>query len=452
MSRLGSRVVLCHGVWDLVHLGHVHHLEEARRQGDALVVSVTPDEHAAKAPDRPVYPQAMRAEMLASLACVDAVILSEGATAVKAIEAVRPAVYCKGKEYAHGELSQLEIEAAERVGARVHFTDGPVQSSSALINRHLDVMAPEVREYLTRAREKGFAARIPVLIESIADMKVLFAGETIIDEYVYVSGLGKPSKENILAVHSQDREIFTGGVVAASNHARSFVAQADVISARTITKRRYVDRNGTRKLFEVYEGELGPITEAEEIETIREIEAKAPQADLVVVVDFGHGMMTPNVVESLIANSRWLAVNTQTNSANHGFNTLRKYHSADYACVDLPEARLALDAPHIDATEAVFRLSGETILDVIVTDGTRGCVVGHRMRRIPAFSTRSVDTMGAGDAFLAVTAPLAKMSSPDLEIVGFVGNIVGALKCQVIGHRASVNKVTVLRYCATLLK
>ena len=91
---------------------------------------------------------------------------------------------------------------------------------------------------------------------------------------------------------------------------------------------------------------------------------------------------------------------------------------------------------------------------IILTHGRHGCVTfdkRHGVRRVPAFTRRVVDTMGAGDAFLAITAPMAA-SSDDLELVGFVGNAVGAIKVGILGHREPVDKVSVLKYLQTLLK
>ena len=90
---------MAHGVFDLLHMGHVRHLEEARNFGTILVVSVTADKFVNKGPGRPVFNQILRAEMLAALACVDWVIVSEAPTAESVIEILKPDVYVKGVEY-----------------------------------------------------------------------------------------------------------------------------------------------------------------------------------------------------------------------------------------------------------------------------------------------------------------------------------------------------------------
>ena len=94
----GKSIVNCHGVIDLLHVGHIRHLEAARKLGDVLVVTVTPDRWVNKGPHRPAFTEQLRAEALASLECVDYVALNEWPTAVETIRLLRPDFYVKGKE------------------------------------------------------------------------------------------------------------------------------------------------------------------------------------------------------------------------------------------------------------------------------------------------------------------------------------------------------------------
>lgn len=94
-----SKTVLCHGVFDLVHPGHLEHLKQAKAMGDYLIVSITADAYVAKGPGRPVFNQDLRAEFLRALGPVDMVTITEGATALKAITRYHPNIYCKGPDY-----------------------------------------------------------------------------------------------------------------------------------------------------------------------------------------------------------------------------------------------------------------------------------------------------------------------------------------------------------------
>jgi rfaE bifunctional protein nucleotidyltransferase chain/domain len=100
LRRRGLRVVLTDGVFDLLHPGHVRHLQTARAAGDALIVAVNSDRfvRAAKGPERPVQPAAERAELVAALSAVDAVVVFDEDTPAGVIEAVQPDVLVKGAD------------------------------------------------------------------------------------------------------------------------------------------------------------------------------------------------------------------------------------------------------------------------------------------------------------------------------------------------------------------
>src|SRR5689334_11042016 len=96
LHKDGKKVVHCHGVFDLLHIGHIKHLEAARQHGDRLVVTITPDRFVNKGPHRPAFPERLRAEALASLACVDFVGINEWPTAVETIKRLKPNFFVKG--------------------------------------------------------------------------------------------------------------------------------------------------------------------------------------------------------------------------------------------------------------------------------------------------------------------------------------------------------------------
>jgi rfaE bifunctional protein nucleotidyltransferase chain/domain len=480
----GQRVVLTNGVFDLLHLGHVRYFEEARKQGDILLVAITADEFVNKGPSRPHFPQDIRAEMVGALNCVDGIVVTPSWGAVEVIEAIKPDVYVKGPEYKDKTASNLveEQRAAERNGGCIYFTNDITFSSSALINQYLDTSSPELHAYLTSARQQKFEQRIPDLIAKIAGMKVMVVGETIIDEYIYVSPLGKPPKENVLASLRLNSEIFAGGVIATANHVASFCDSVEVFTCLggaesyeqlvqtsllpnvklwsavkpTVRKTRFIDSAYLRKLFEVYTMDDAPLSEAVSSVFVEEIERRAKDFDVVLVNDFGHGLFTPEIRSALSANSKFLALNVQSNAGNFGYNLATKYPKADYLCLDAPEARLALSTREADLGVVAAALCERIDTSrIILTHGREGCITYNdrtgEVSQVPALTSRIVDTMGAGDAFFAVTAPLAAISD-DLGMVGFIGNAVGAIKVGILGHRKAVEKGPTLAYIRTLLK
>lgn len=486
----GRTVVLAHGTFDLLHLGHVRHLEAARREGDLLVVTITADAFVNKGPGRPVFNQNIRAEMLAALGHVDYVGIVEGATAEPALEAVRPSVYVKGNDYSNpeddvtGKITH-ERNLVESHGGRMVFTNEVTFSSSSLINRHLEVYDPPLRDFLNQHRQENALERLGGLVERASKLKVLMVGDTIIDEYQYVLPQGKSPKENMIATRFQSRELFAGGVVAAANHTADFCAKVEVLSLLgeadsheelvlqslkpnvtfrcltrakqpTTRKCRFIDQSYLRKLFEVYHMDDTPLSDEEEESFLSILRERCREVDLVIVTDFGHGLITPKVIKALTECAPFLAVNAQTNSANTGFNLITRYPRADFICIDAPEARLAVADKHIEIERLVSEILPQRIAcpRLIVTNGRHGCVTfgpDELVVHIPAFTKTVVDTVGAGDAFFAVTAPLVAAGATMAE-AGFIGNVAGALKVGIVGHRKSVEKGAVLKYLQTLLK
>lgn len=449
------RTVLAHGCFDMPHLGHIRHLQEARLHGDRLVVSVTADAFVRKGAGRPVFTAEQRAETLRAFDCVDDVVISSTPDAVDVINEIKPAVYVKGIDYDTKEDAALdrEIAAVEAHGGRFHVTRTDKWSSSRIINGAR--LSDDAVVYLDRVRDLGWLDRINEAFEAADKLNILFVGETIIDEYRYVSPLAKPSKEFILAtVEAREPEQFLGGVIAASLHADWKNAKVCTVD-QPITKTRFVDADFSRKLFEVYSKQRLNMRIEQKGDFLNRLGAGVRDSDVVIVFDFGHGLMAagPRV---LVDGAKFLAVNAQTNAGNAGFNPVTNYGGADLVCIDMPEARLA--AQMQDETQPGVLMSALAkrmeFKDIIITQGKHGsvcCRPDELRMTIPSFGTRALDTMGAGDAFLATTAPLVA-AGLDLEIAAFVGNVAGAIKTDIIGHRKHVERDELLQTVEALLK
>lgn len=485
----GRRVILAHGVFDLVHVGHIRHLESARRHGDMLIVTITADAFVNKGPGRPAFTDTLRAEMLGALEYVDWVGINHGSDAIPVIRTIKPDAYVKGSDYADastdvtGKIAE-EQKAVEAHGGRLVFTDEITSSSTQLINRYFSTLDPSIRDYLDGFRQEHPPEQIEQLLDSVRNYRVLVIGDAIVDEYQYVVPMGKSPKENMIATLFQNREMFAGGVVAAANHLSNFCAEVDVITAigsedsneelllrarqdnvsidlierrgmPTTRKCRFIDPGYMRKLFEVYAMDDTPLDAALEAELNRKIAERIGDYDMVLITDFGHGLIGRSTIDLVTEKAKFLAVNAQSNSANMGFNLITRYPRADYLCIDAPEARLATSEKLVP----IETIAGEILPSqikcdkLILTHGKYGCVTyakGEPISRIPAMTRTVVDTVGAGDAFLAVTAPLVRAGAP-MKVIGFVGNIVGALKVAIVGHRSSIDKPAVVKSVRALL-
>lgn len=268
------------------------------------------------------------------------------------------------------------------------------------------------------------------LIESAKSKLVLFCGERIIDVYHYVSPLGRPTKDAIVSVQLGTTETFAGGVTAAALHADDFCNIAVYYGGMVTTKTRFVESSHVRKLFEYYSQADEPAAPL----------PKLSHYDAVIVTDYGHGMVDQAFIDQ-IDDTRYLAVNVQTNAGNYGFNLATKYPHADYLCVDESEARLATQNRSGAIEDSLYALSA-IANKVVITLGRSGAIGYSRSEpshvHVPAFTDTVVDTIGAGDAFFAITACVAEHAT--MEQILRIGNAAGAIKAGIVGHQRSVTK------------
>lgn len=138
----GKKIVHCHGCFDLMHPGHIKYFQAAKKMGDILVVTVTPDIYVDKGVGRPVFDQNLRAESIAALECVDYVALNKWPTAEETLRTLRPNIYVKGQEFKNfkdktGKI-QKENKVVHEIGAETRFTHGIVFSSTKLLNKYFN--------------------------------------------------------------------------------------------------------------------------------------------------------------------------------------------------------------------------------------------------------------------------------------------------------------------------
>lgn len=135
------KLVLCHGTFDILHVGHFRHLREARSFGDRLVVSITAAEFVRKGPGHPAHTDAERIEQLVALRCVDEVYLCQDLGGVPAIRFYRPQVYVKGCDYFDRGIAAPERAACREVRAEVRFTRAEKRSVAELVSKFVTEVA-----------------------------------------------------------------------------------------------------------------------------------------------------------------------------------------------------------------------------------------------------------------------------------------------------------------------
>ncbi len=489
LRKAGNKIVQCHGVFDLLHIGHLRHLQKARQNGDFLVVTVTPDRYVNKGPGRPAFTEMLRAEALAMLECVDLVAINQWPSAVEAIKLLKPDFYVKGPDYREATKDITggilnEKQAVESVGGRIAITEDITFSSSNLINRHFSNFPKEVGAYVASFAERYPIGQVLGYLTGARDLKVLLVGESIIDEYEYCETMGKSGKEPILAARHLRTERFAGGTLAVANHLASFCDHVDLLTflgtqnsheefirsslsskvrptfihlegEPTIVKRRFVEKYPFQKMFEMY-----VITDKESHEAgsqmlCSKLEETLSQYDLVLALDYGHGMLDQRAVNVLASKAPLLAVNTQVNAHNRGYNTISKYPRADYVCISENEIRLDCRSREQDLRQLTTAVAGRLHCPrVTITRGQQGCLCYHRDEgffEVPAFTTHIVDRVGAGDAVFAVTALCIQQGAP-MEVVGFTANIVGAHAVGMVANQRPIDRIPLMKHMEAILK
>lgn len=237
-----------------------------------------------------------------------------------------------------------------------------------------------------------------------------------------------------------------------SNIDKMFLYKAN---SPTIVKRRLVESYLLQKLFEVYEMNDKELEPEQDQALCAMLEEALPQYDVVIVVDYGHGMLTRNAIGLLCRKARFLAVNTQANAANRGFNTISKYPQADYICLGQQEIALEERNRQGDVREMILNLSRKIDYGQIVITRGRYGNIGYNERdgfvEAPAFSEHVIDRMGAGDAVISVTSLCVAQQAP-IAVVSFIGNAVGAQAVATLGHQASIERIPLFKLIESLLK
>jgi len=489
LQQSGSVVVQSHGTFDLVHPGVIRHLNSARSQGDILIVTIVKDKDVRRGPGRPVFPEELRAENVASLSQVDFVCIVDNQIPFECIKKLKPDVFAKGQSHKerdttiHGKIFE-DTEELFFEKSRVHETEGYSFSTSQIINNFIDIYPEETKKFLKDFSKRYSFHNIVENLNELKDVKVLIIGDGIIDEYHYCKGVGKTAKAHLVSTKYLDDEVFAGGAFAIANHIAGLcdnlhlvtllgreASREDFIHSNlnpniktrffyredgpTIVKKRYIEQYYNQKLFEINYLNDEYIDKECEKSIIKYLKEVIPDYDVVLVSDFGHGFITKDIINVIEKYSKKYAVNTQTNSANAGFNLITKYRKPYYVCLDEPEMRYTAQDRFAGIDGITLRIKekieAEYIIVTLGRSGSIGINNNNEINHTPIFSSKVVDTVGAGDAFFAFTAPCFAQGMP-VDLVSFIGNTVGAIAVQIVCNKKPVEKHELLEFIHALLK
>jgi len=482
-------VVHCHGVFDLLHPGHLQHFQAAKNLGNILVVTISPDKYVNKGPGRPVFNQRLRAEYLAALEVVNYVAVNESPSAVETIHLLRPNIYVKGNEYKSlkdltGNISK-EKKAIEDVGGEMAFISDPVFSSTALLNEYFSILTPQAKSYLAEFKQSYSIESILEQIELFKKKKVLVIGDIIVDEYVFCQPLGIANKVACIDAKYLEKELHLGGAAGVANHLAQFCQLVHFVSClesdgeytesikesfhgnvdfkllpttdqSSVIKKRFLTTDQLNsQVFELTQVDEKQKETNIDQEICSYLKQVVDDYDIVVVADYGYGLINDHVVKTLCNSNTYLAVSAQTNSYNLGSNLLTKYPRADYICADVQELRLASGNASLSMGELIKLLSERQHCPVIsIIMGEKGSInwsLNDGFTESVAFTTEVVDATGASSAYFGITSLSACLGFKP-QLIGFIGNCAGAMMVRCLGHREHVNPTSLSRFITTLLK
>jgi rfaE bifunctional protein kinase chain/domain/rfaE bifunctional protein nucleotidyltransferase chain/domain len=464
------KVIMCHGVFDIVHPGHVRHLIYAKSKGDVLVVSVTADEHIAKGNVRPYVPETLRAINLAAFEMVDYVIIDRDPTPLANLRQIQPDYYAKGYEYVAGSLhpkTQEELRVLESYGGEVLFTPGDiVYSSSRLIDQSPPDIAGDKLLVLMKGEGLSFDDLRDAAVK-LSGIRVHVVGDTIVDSYTQCSMIGGVAKTPTMSVRFESKQDFTGGAAVVAKHLRA--AGGDVVfstvlgddalknqvledlTAHGIRCLPIVDptRPTTSKNAIVVAGyrllkidTLDNRSVSEKVLKQLTLQVSGTAADAVVYSDFRHGIFDRHTIPDLVAAIPRNAFRAADSQVASRWGNILEFKGFDLITPNEREARFALgDQDSVVRPLGVELFTRARCKTLMLKLGDRGMITfrdrppadARSFFSLDSFVERAVDPVGAGDALLAY-ATLAMVATGNEVVAAILGSVAAGIECEVDGN------------------
>ena len=479
-----KKVILCHGVFDLLHIGHLRYFKEAKNLGDILVVSVTSDEFVNKGPGKPRFDINTRMEALENIKTIDYIIRSDFSTAEKIIKILKPSFYVKGKDYKKNinDISKnifKEIKAAKLSKTKVYYTKSAIYSSSKLINDSElnplnEKQRNKIKDLKTFLKKKSFEE----ILVKLKKLNVLVIGETILDRYVFCETIGKSGKEPMLVLKEKRTKDYVGGAASIALQISKFVQNTTLISSLgekkeyknfffkklekinkkyiykksspTIVKKRYVDDASNSKTLGVYSINDDRLNISDENKLKSIIKQNINKNDIIIISDYGHGLISNRLSDFISKSSKRIFVNCQVNANNKGWHSILKYKDCFCVFINETELRYEVRDQHSTIHEVIkkFTKLKNKFNYILVTKGNEG-VLFYDLRKnlfydYPAFGNKISDKVGAGDSMLSIFSIFFSVTN-SLELSLFLSSIAAAKTLKDFGNEHILEKKDFLK-------
>lgn len=467
-----TKVIMCHGTFDVVHPGHIRHLIYAKEKADILVVSLTGDEHIKKANMRPYVPEELRAINLAALEMVDHVVIDRNATPLENIAILKPDFFAKGYEYNAEGLhprSQEELEVLESYGGEFIFTPGDVVYSSSNI---IDSGPPNIRveKLWTVMNGEGLTFdRLRDMVRDLRGVAVHVVGDTIVDSYVHTVLIGGSTKTPTFSVRYESQDDYVGGAGVVAKHLKAagadvtfttilgddelakfviddlenagIVVNALLDPTRPTTNKKAFIAGGYR-LLKVDTLDNRSIADG----TVADVAGKisSTPGDVVLFSDFRHGIFNTNTIPKLVEAIPDGVIKVADSQVASRWGNILEFTGFDLITPNEREARFALGDQDSVIRPLALRLYTEAQCKMLILKlGARGSITYRPQTKgggdprsfvvLDSFADRVIDAVGSGDALLAyATLILARYDDP--VAASIVGSFAAACECEYDGN------------------
>jgi rfaE bifunctional protein kinase chain/domain len=463
-------VVMCHGVFDVVHPGHLRHLAYAKDKADILIASLTADQHIDKGIYRPHVPQDLRAINLAAFEMIDYVLIDRNAAPLESIKLLQPDFFAKGYEYvANGMMVKTseEEEHLKSYGGEILFTPGDiVYSSSSLINSNPPAIRYEKLATLMETTKTSFND-LEVALEKMKGLKVHVVGDTIIDGFTQTSMIGGQTKTPTMSVLYESRQDYVGGAGIVAKHlaaagasvtfttllgddplkdfalndlAESNITVNAIIDDKrpTTHKNAIIARNYRLLKIDTLDNTSINTTLLEKfIDTI-----KKTDCDLIIFSDFRHGIFNKFTIPPLIDAIPDNCVKVADSQVASRWGNITEFKGFDLITPNQREARFALGDQDTGirplASELYKAAQCKNLILKLGEKGTLTCSNNddralNSFIVLDSFAHRIIDAVGAGDALLAY-ASLALTNGAGHIIASILGSMAAACECEYDGN------------------
>lgn len=465
-----KKVIMCHGVFDVVHPGHLRHLIYAKSKAPILVASLTADVHIAKGQHRPYVPQDLRALNLAAFEVVDFVLVDSEPTPISNLLRLQPDFFAKGYEYnangMHPKTAE-ELEALRSYGGKMIFTPGDIVYSSTKL---IDLAPPSIKieKLLTLMESEGVTFQdLRETLMSLKGMSVHVVGDTIVDSYTQTAMIGGQTKTPTMSVLFEGRTDYIGGAGVVAKHLRaagakvvfSTVLGEDSLKDFVVEGLKEVDvdcrpiidatRPTTNKNAIVAEGYRLLKVDTVDNRTISdEIVAELSESigrtrcNAVVFSDFRHGIFNRRTIPRLIGAIPEGSYKVADSQVASRWGNITEFQDFDLITPNEREARFALADQDSGVRPLAARLYETARCRLLILKlGDRGVLTcrggDHEALEsyfvVDSFVERLTDAVGAGDALLAY-ATLTMVATRSEVQATILGSIAAACECELDGN------------------